>query len=92
MSNSLTDEEGVFLEAEPLQKPLEAPVDSAELEHTLSEVEAQNASLTTELTELQGVLTEQKEEVTRLKEELRTKSDGEEVKKLKGDLQKQKEK
>ena len=41
---------------------------------------------------LQEELSGQKEEVARLQEELRTKSDGEEVKKLKSDLQKEKEK
>ena len=88
---SLTVGEGVFLEADPLQKPLEASADSAELEHKLNEVAAQNTSLKAELAELQGALTAQ-EETARLQEELRTKSDSEEVKKLKDDLQKQKEK
>ena len=87
---SLTDEEGVFLEAEPLQRPLEALVDPAEWENKLSEAEAQNTGLTAELTELQGALTAQKEEVARLQEELLAKSDSEAVKKLKSDLQNQK--
>ena len=89
---SLTGEERVFLEAEPLQKPLEVPVDSAGLERKLSEAEAQNENLTAELMVLQEELSGQKEEVARLQEELHTKSDGEEVKKLKSDLQKEREK
>ena len=89
---SLTDGEGVFLEADSLQKPLDASVDSAELERKLGEATAQNTDLTAELVKLQGALTAQEEETARLQEELRTKSDSEEVKKLKNDLQKQKEK
>ena len=89
---SLTDGEGVFLEADPLQKPLDASVDSAELERKLGEATAQNTNLTAELVKLQGALTAQEEETAQLQEELRTKSDSEEVKKLKNDLQKQKEK
>lgn len=72
-----------------LQKPLETPVDLAELEHKLSEAEAQNINLTAELTDLQKEFCEQKEEVARL-QELHTKSDGE-IKKLKSELQKEKE-
>ena len=89
---SLTDGEGVFLEADPLQKPLDASVDSAELERKLGKATAQNTNLTAELMKLQGALTAQEEETARLQEELCTKSDSEEVKKLKNDLQKQKEK
>ena len=86
---SLTGEEGVFLEADPLQK---APVHSAGLERKLSEAEVQNENLTAELTVLQEELSGQKEVVARLQEELCTKSAGEEVKKLKSDLQKEREK
>ena len=56
---SLADGEGVFLEADPLQKPLEASADSAELEHKLDEVATQNTFLKAEL---QGALTAQEGE------------------------------
>ena len=57
-------------------------MDPAEWENKLSEAEAQNTGLTAELTELQGALTAQKEEVARL-QELLARSDDEEVKKQK---------
>ena len=93
----------MFLDTEPLQKPLETPVDSADLEQKLSEAETRNTELAAELTALQGELTGEiarlqeeltgeKEEVAQLQEELRTKSDGDEVKKLETALRKEKEK
>ena len=59
---SLTDGEGVFLEADPLQKPLDASVDSAELECKLGEAAAQNTNHTAELVKHQGALIAQEEE------------------------------
>ena len=63
---SLADEEGVFLEIDS-NKPLEASVDSAELEQRLSETESQNTSL---MIELMDELSERKE-VARFHNELR---------------------
>ena len=57
----------------------------------MSEAEARNADLA-ELLAVQGELAAQEEEQTRLREELRSKTDAEEVSKLKSDLQREKEK
>lgn len=81
----------MFLETDPLQKPLEASVDSAKLEQKLCEAESQNTSLVTELTELQDDLSERKEEVAPLQDELCFRSGDEEAEgqfaEVKGEIQ-----
>ena len=81
---SLADEEGVFLETEPIKKLLETPADSADFERKLIEAEAKSVHLAEELDAVHKELAKQ-EEVAQLQEERRytCKTDSGEVSKLK---------
>jgi hypothetical protein len=89
---SLMDDEGIFHEAAPFDKPAKDSGPDDDVVQRLTDAERKNEELTADLTAAHESLNQERAETTRLQEQLRLLSESSEVSKLQDELKKERDK